>query len=125
MCLSCASSTRAAIPIPAELTSRSRPPCRSTCSRTTRSQSSGFETSAAIAVASSSAAAASTFSAVRDASVSSNPSSRSIRAIASPMPDEPPVISADRTSFDYFRNAQGVVDRMANLGADTQAPPLP
>jgi hypothetical protein len=125
MCFSWASSTRDAIPTPAELTSRSRPPTRSTCSRTTRSQSSGLETSAAIAVAPSSAAAASTFSAVRDASVSSNPSSRSIRPIASPMPDDPPVISADRTCFDYFRNAQGDSNRMPNLGADTQAPPLP
>ena len=33
MCFSCASSTRPAIPIPAELTSRSSPPVRSTCSR--------------------------------------------------------------------------------------------
>ena len=67
----------------------------------------------------------STFSAVREASVSSNPSSLSIRAIASPMPEDPPVISADRTSLDYLRNAQGVVDGMPNLAADTQAPPLP
>jgi hypothetical protein len=38
--------------------------------------------------------AASIFSGVREASVSSQPSSRSMRAIASPMPDEPPVTSA-------------------------------
>ncbi len=73
-----------------------------------RSQSSGFETSAAIAVAPSSAPAASIFSAVREASVSSKPSSRSILAIASPMPEEPPVINADGTRFDYLRNAQGL-----------------
>ena len=69
MCFSWASSTRPAMPIPAELTSTSSPPSRSTCSATTRAQSSGLETSAAIACAPSSAAAASTFSAVREASV--------------------------------------------------------
>ena len=42
----------------------------------------------------SSAAAASMRSGRRETSVSSKPSSRSIRAIASPMPDEPPVTSA-------------------------------
>ena len=55
---------------------------------------------------------------VRDASVSANPSSRSIFAIARPMPDEPPVMSAEATGFDYFRNVKGVVVRMANLGAN-------
>ena len=90
-----------------------------------RSQSSAFETSAAIAVAPSSAPAASIFSAVREASVSSKPSSRSILAIASPMPEEPPVINADGTRFDYLRNAQGFGTTTANLGPDTQAPPLP
>ena len=40
---------------------------------------------------------ASTFSARREASVSSNPSSRSMRAIARPMPEEPPVTSAARS----------------------------
>ena len=42
----------------------------------------------------SSAAAASSRSGFRAASVSAYPSSRSIRAIASPIPDEPPVTSA-------------------------------
>src|SRR4029079_17078761 len=48
-----------------------------------------------IDAAPSSAAAASMRSGRRETSVSSKPSSRSIRAIASPMPDEPPVTSAD------------------------------
>src|SRR5581483_133927 len=51
---------------------------------------------AATAAAPSSAAAASTRSDRRDTRVRSNPSSRSIRAIASPMPDEPPVTRAAR-----------------------------
>jgi selenide,water dikinase len=33
------------------------------------------------------------------------------------MPEEPPVINADGTRFDYLRNAQGVAIRTANLGA--------
>src|SRR5262249_27207574 len=53
-------------------------------------------TFAATAVAPSSAAAASTFSARRETRVSSKPSSRSIFAIATPMPDDPPVTSAAR-----------------------------
>jgi len=32
------------------------------------------------------------------------------------MPEEPPVINADGTGFDYLRNAQGVAIRNANLG---------
>ena len=40
--------------------------------------------------------AASTFSRVREASVTAKPSSSSIRPIARPMPDEPPVMSAER-----------------------------
>ena len=66
-----------------------------TCSATIASQSSSFETSTAAAWAPSSAAAASTFSRVREASVSAKPSSRSMQAIARPMPDEPPVTRAD------------------------------
>src|SRR5437762_2924170 len=81
--------------MPAELTSTSRRPNRSRCSATIRSHSAASETSAAIAAAPSSAAAASMRSGRRETSVSSNPSSRSIRAMASPMPDEPPVTSAD------------------------------
>ena len=50
-CFSWTSSTRPAIPIPAEFTSRSSPPSRATCSSTTRAQSSALETSAAIACA--------------------------------------------------------------------------
>src|SRR6185369_10622828 len=85
---------RPPIPMPAELTSTSRRPNRSRCSATIRSHSSASETSAATAAAPSSAAAASMRSGRRETSVSSKPSSRSIRAIASPMPDEPPVTSA-------------------------------
>src|SRR5206468_1618350 len=93
-CFAGRSSTRPPIPIPAELTSTSRRPNRSRCSTTTRAHASASATSAAIAAAPSSAAAASMRSARRETSVSSKPSSRSIRAIASPMPDEPPVTSA-------------------------------
>src|SRR5918994_1233377 len=64
------------MPIPAELTRTSSPPSRST------------------------------FSAVREASVTARPSSRSIRPIARPMPEEPPVTSADATRFDYLRNVE-------------------
>ncbi len=71
-------------------------PNRSRCSATILSQSSASATFAATAAAPSSAAAASTFSGRRETSVSSKPSSRSILAIASPMPDEPPVTSAAR-----------------------------
>src|SRR6476661_925313 len=72
----------------------SRRPNRSRCSATTRAHSSASATSAAAAAAPSSAAAASMRSGRRETSVSSKLSSRSIRAIASPMPDEPPVTSA-------------------------------
>ena len=34
-------------------------------------------------------------------------------------------LNADRMRFDYLRNVQGVRDSNANLGSDTQAPPLP
>ena len=65
------SSILPAMPIPAEFTSTSSPPYRSRCAATRRSQSSSFDTSAAIPSAPSSAAAGSTFSARREASVSS------------------------------------------------------
>src|SRR5438067_1238577 len=90
------SSTRPPNPTPAELTSTSRRPNRSRCSATTFSQSSASATFAATAKAPSSDAAASTRSGRREASVRSKPSSRNIRAIASPIPDEPPVTSAAR-----------------------------
>src|SRR5205823_3358237 len=86
--------TRPPMPTPAELTSTSRRPKRSRCSATSRAQSFSSATSAATAVAPSSAAAACTFSGRREASVSPKPSSRSMRAIARPIPDEPPVTSA-------------------------------
>ena len=70
------------------------PPKRSRCSATARTQSSSEPMFAVTACAPSSAAAASIFSRVRDASVTSYPSSRSIRAIAKPIPEEPPVTSA-------------------------------
>jgi len=57
-------------------------------------QSSSLPMSAATACAPISAAAASIFSRVREAIVRSKPSSRNIRAIARPIPDEPPVTSA-------------------------------
>src|SRR5438128_1773392 len=93
-CLAGRSSTRPPMPTPAELTSTSRRPKRSRCSATSRAQSFSSATSAATAVAPSSAAAACTFSGRREASVSPKPSSRSMRAIARPIPDEPPVTSA-------------------------------
>src|SRR5437868_9162359 len=93
-CLAGRSSTRPAMPTPAELTSTSSRPKRSRCSATSRAQSFSSATSAATAVAPSSAAAACTFSGRREASVSPKPSSRSMRAIARPIPDEPPVTSA-------------------------------
>src|SRR5438067_10400633 len=93
-CLVDSSSIRPPMPTPAELTSTSRRPKRSRCSATSRTQSFSSATSAATAVAPSSAAAACTFSGRRDASVSPKPSSRSMRAIARPIPDEPPVTSA-------------------------------
>jgi hypothetical protein len=34
------------------------------------------------------------------------------------MPDEPPVMRAEATGFDYFRNVKGLVVGMANLGAN-------
>jgi hypothetical protein len=34
------------------------------------------------------------------------------------MPDEPPVMSAEATAFDYLRNVEGLVVRKANLGAN-------
>src|SRR5438105_12017073 len=95
-CFSSRSSTRPPMPMPAEFTSTSRRPNRSRCSVTIRSQSSASATFAATAAAPSSSAAASTGSGRRETRVSSKPSSRSIRAIASPMPDEPPVTSAAR-----------------------------
>src|SRR5487761_1538933 len=82
-CLTGRSSTRPPTPIPAELTSTSSRPKRSRCSATSRAQSSVSPTSAATATAPSSAAAASTFSLRRD-----------MRAIARPIPDDPPVTSA-------------------------------
>ncbi len=59
-------STGPAIPIPAELTRTSRPPARSRCSATSRSQSSSRDTSATTPCTPRSAAAASTFSGRRD-----------------------------------------------------------
>ena len=94
MCFACRVSAVPAMPMPAEFTSTSSPPKRSLCSRTTRIASSSLPTFAVTACAPSSAAAASTFACVREASVRSKPSSRSMRAIARPMPDEPPVTSA-------------------------------
>src|SRR5581483_8625436 len=70
-------------------------------------------TSAATAVAPSSAAAASTFSARRETSVSSKPSSRNMRAIASPMPDEPPVTRAARSICVVYQ--EGNAGRSANI----------
>ena len=91
------SSTVPAMPMPAELTSTSRraeplavlrdEPLAVLRARRRRRDRRGTP---------SSSAAASTFSGRRDASVRSKPSSRSMRAIASPMPDEPPVTSAAR-----------------------------
>ncbi len=92
-------------PTPAEFTRTSSRPWVSACSRTSRSQSSSRATSTATAAASSSRAAASTFSRVREASVSASPSSRSMRAIASPIPDEPPVTSAAPASATGRRYA--------------------
>ena len=54
---------------------------------------------------------ASTFSARREASVRPNPSSRSMRAIASPMPDEPPVTSAARSTTSFSTRAARKVKR--------------
>src|SRR5215212_2764942 len=93
-CFVCWRSTFPPIPIPAELTRTASPPKRSRCSATSRRQSSSLETSAATASAPSSSAAASIRSRRREASVSSYPSSRSRRAIARPIPDDPPVTSA-------------------------------
>jgi selenide,water dikinase len=54
---------------------------------------------------------------VREASVSAKPSSRSIRAIASPMPDEPPVTSAD---------AHGsTISEREESGTDGEPEPIP
>ena len=86
-----------AIPTPAELTSTSSPAWPSRCAATSRAHSSSSRTSTANVVASSSCAAASSRSTFLAASVRAYPSSRSMRAIASPMPDEPPVTSALRT----------------------------
>ena len=91
------SSTRPAIPTPAEFTSRSSRPCVSRCSSTRRRQSSSRATSAVTACAFSDAAAASTLARVRAARVRAKPSSRSIVAMASPIPEEPPVTRAARS----------------------------
>src|SRR5438270_3250825 len=93
------------MPMPAEFTSTSSRPKRSRCSATSRAQASASPTSAAIAAAPSSSAAAFTFSGRRETSVSPYPSSRSARAIARPIPEEPPVTRAARSICVVYQEA--------------------
>ena len=86
------------IPIPALLTSTSSPPKRSACAATAETHASSSERFATKLSAPISAAAAANLSGRRATSVSSYPSSRSMRASAKPIPDDPPVTSADLTS---------------------------
>ena len=129
MCLSWASSTRAAMPIAGRVDEHVEAAVALDVLGDHACAVLRVETSAATASAPSSAAAASTFSAVRDASVSANPSSPSIRAIARPIPDEPPVTSADaqlQPSGDYLRNVpKGTGAATPKPGAERQTPPLP
>ena len=90
-------------PTPALFTSTSIRPQRSRCSSTARTTSSSSVICAATACTSipserRSAAAASSLSGRRAATVTPYPSSPSARAIAKPMPLEPPVTSAARSA---------------------------
>src|SRR6187399_2157751 len=85
------------IPTPALLTRTSRPPKRSTCAATRSRQASSSRTSTDRVSASSSAPADSSRSTFLAASVNPYPSALRARAIARPMPDDPPVTRADFT----------------------------
>src|SRR3954447_9622718 len=77
-------------------------PKRSPCSSTSRAHACGSATATATGWAPSSSAAACTFSGRREASVKPKPSSRSMRPIARPIPDEPPVMRAARSIYALF-----------------------
>ena len=104
------------MPMPAELTRTSIPPWCAAWAATTRTHSSGSPRLAGTASAPSSAPAASSGSGRRAASVSAYPSSRRARAMANPIPEDPPVTRADFTRASLRPTAEGKSGRRGGGG---------